>query len=249
LLVILASVHDKSVEHLVELWDSYDVRVLTCKELSIVGWRHYLNDSALSTAVVNGKKISNEQIDGVLTRLPYVAETELSHIVNHDRSYVAAEMMAFLVSWLSCLKCPVLNKPTPICLLGPNWSQEQWIYAAAKVGLPVRPIHRQSSQSNIINNAVDDVQRVIVSVIGDRCYGAVNDKMAEQSLRLTREAGVDLLSVHFAAYEKGFLFITANLWFPVDSYNISNAILDYFIESNKKNAAHRQRSPQLEHVK
>jgi hypothetical protein len=234
LLVILASIHDKSVGHLVELWDPHDVCVLTCKELSMVGWRHYLNDSTLSTAVVNGKKISNEQIDGVLTRLPYVTETELFHIVNHDRSYVAAEMMAFLVSWLSCLKCPVINKPTPLCLLGPNWSQEQWIHAAAKVGLPVRSLRRQSFKSNIINNAVDHMQRVTVSVIGDHCYGAINDEMTEQSIRLTRQAGVEMLSVHFAAYEKGFLFITANLWFPIDSHNISNAILDYLIESNKK---------------
>jgi hypothetical protein len=240
LLVILASIYDKSVEHLVELWDSQDVCVLTCKEISMAGWRHYLTDSTISTSVINGKKISNEQIDGVLTRLPYVTEAELPHIVSHDRSYVAAEMMAVLVSWLSCLKCPVLNKPTPLCLLGPNWSQEQWVYTAAKIGIPVRSICRQSYQSNTIHRAVDDIQRVTVHVIGDRCYGAVNDEMAEQSFCLTRGAGVDMLSVHFAACEKGFLFIAANLWFPVDTEDISNAIHDYFIGRHKKNTTQTQ---------
>lgn len=235
MLVILASIYDESARHLVELWGSLNASVLTCKDISsVAGWRNYLSDSTLSTAVINGEKISNKQIDGVLTRLPYVTETELPHIVKHDRSYVAAEMMAFLVYWLSCLKCPVLNQPTPLCLLGPNWSQEQWIYTAAQIGIPVRSICRQSSQSNIIRHATEDVSKVTVIVIGDRCFGAVNDEMEEQSMRLTREAGVDMLSVHFAACEKGFLFIAANLWFPVDTYNISNAILDYFIRRHKK---------------
>src|SRR5205823_13263299 len=124
-----------------------------------------------------------------LTRLPYVTETELSHIVKQHRSYVATEMYAFLVSWLSCLKCPVLNRPTPSCLLGPNWSQEQWIYVAANIGIPARSIRRQSSQSNLIHHAADDVQAVTVNIIGDRCYGAADDEMAEHSIRLTRAAG------------------------------------------------------------
>ena len=235
MLVILASIYDKSVEHLVELWDPHDVSVLTCKEISMAGWRHYLTDSALSTSVINGKKINNEQIDGVLTRLPYVTETEVPHIVNHDRSYVAAEMMAFLVSWLSRLKCPVLNKPTPQCLLGPNWSQEQWVYTGAKIGMPVRSVYRHSHQSNMIHHPVGEVQRVTVYVIGDRCYGALNNEMAEQSFCLARGAGVDMLSVHFAASEKEFLFIDANLWFQVDTEHISNGILDYFTGRHKKN--------------
>lgn len=242
MLVILASIFDESAKRLVELWGSLNACVLTCKDISVAGWSHYLSDSSLSTAVINGEKISNDQIDGVLTRLPYVTETELPHIMNHDRSYVAAEMMAFLVSWLSCLKCPVLNQPTPLCLLGPNWSLEQWIYAAAQIGIPVRSICSQSSQANTRHTS-DDLQLVTVNVIGDHCYGALDDKMAKQSLSLTRAAGVDMLSIHFTTSRNGSVFIGANLWFPIDSNNniISNAILKYFVERRNNSKTQKEK--------
>jgi hypothetical protein len=239
LLVILASIYDESARHLVELWGSQNAYVLTCKDISVAGWSHYLCNSSLSTAVINGEKISNDQIDGVLTRLPYVTETELPHIVNHDRSYVAAEMMAFLVSWLSCLKCPVLNQPTPLCLLGPNWSQEQWIHTAAQIGIPVRSICRQSSQANIRHKS-DDLQLVTVNVIGDHCYGALDDKMATQSMSLAHAAGVDMLSVHFTISRNESIFVGAYLWFPMDSNNISNAILKYFIDMRNKTKTQKE---------
>ena len=33
-----------------------------------------------------------------------------------------------LLSWLSQLNCPVVNRPTPLCLSGPNRRPEQWTY-------------------------------------------------------------------------------------------------------------------------
>ncbi len=57
-------------------------------------------------------------------------------------AYVSAEMTAFLLSWLSGLDCPILNRPTPNCLSGPGWRQEQWIHLAARLGIPVDPVQR-----------------------------------------------------------------------------------------------------------
>jgi hypothetical protein len=93
--IVLASRYDKIASHLIQLFRPHDACLLTCEQISVAGWRHYLSDPKISTAVVNGEKIDVAEIDGVLVRLPYVTETELPHIVNHDRSYVAAEMMAF----------------------------------------------------------------------------------------------------------------------------------------------------------
>jgi hypothetical protein len=134
------------VSHWAQTNKEQDIRVLTCKDLSTGGWRHYLNlnSSLNSISVIGGKEIPTRNIEGVLTRLTYITHHELPHITLKDREYVASEMMAFLVCWLSFLRCPVLNRPsTPICLCGPNWMQEQWIHAASKVGIPVLRTERR----------------------------------------------------------------------------------------------------------
>ena len=136
--IVIASRHDLIARDLVARWMAYDAVLLTCEDLSVVGWRHYPGAPEASTARVGGREVRMGHIAGVLTRLPYISDAELSHIVTDDRAYVAAEMMAFLVSWLSQLTCPVLNRPTPSCLVGPYWRQAQWVYIAAQLGLPVR---------------------------------------------------------------------------------------------------------------
>jgi hypothetical protein len=100
-----------------------------------------------STSVIGGKQISIRNIKGVLTRLAYITDHELPHITVNDRPYVASEMMAFLVCWLSFLKCPILNRPTTSsCLCGPNWRHEQWVHAASKVGISVLRTERRKAR-------------------------------------------------------------------------------------------------------
>jgi hypothetical protein len=121
-----------------------------------------------STAVVDGQVVAVEEISGVLIRLPYVFEQELLHIVPGDRAYVAAEMQAFLISWLSRLKCPVLNRPTPSYLLGPNWRPQQWVYTAAQVGIPVRPVHQHITLAAEALPQTPELSPVTITVVGDR---------------------------------------------------------------------------------
>ena len=70
---------------------------------------------------------------------------------------VAAEAMAFLASWLYGLTSPVLNRPTPVCLMGPNWRQEQWVHAAAQIGIPIHPIYRRSGLNTALSAEVAEV--------------------------------------------------------------------------------------------
>ena len=110
------------------------VRILTCEDLSAPGWRHRLGGA--STAVIGGETVPAAGIRGVLIRRSHMLEWEPEHIVPGDRAYVAAEMTAFLRSWLSGLGCPVLNRPAPTCLSGPGWCREQWVQTAARLGIP-----------------------------------------------------------------------------------------------------------------
>ncbi|BCL34255.1 hypothetical protein [Nostoc sp. MS1] len=228
MLVIVASRHDKAAEALAVSWAAHDATLLTAEDLSVAGWRHYLSSSVDSTVVVGGQAIATAKITGVLIRLPYLPEQELLHIVPEDRAYVATEMNAFLVSWLSGLQCPVLNRPTPTYLLGPNWRQQQWVYAAAQIGIPVRPVQRKAVLSTPIQTQVLEKPPVSVTVVGNRCVGQVDDKLATHAKRLARTANVELLTVQFTSREANAELINAELWADISHPEIADAILECF---------------------
>ena len=148
MLVILANCGNRSAELLAERWSHLGARLLTPSDLSLEGWRvaYGTDDRRLdrwSTAVVGGEVVPTDQITGVLTRLPAVFEHELMTVVPEDRAYVAAEMTAFLLAWLTQLPCPVLNRPTATGLSGPNWRRERWVAVAAQLGIPARSVRRR----------------------------------------------------------------------------------------------------------
>ncbi|ABA24557.1 conserved hypothetical protein [Trichormus variabilis ATCC 29413] len=227
MIVIVASRHDKAAEALALRWMAYDAKLLTVEDFSVAGWRHYLDSPLDSTAVIGGQAIAVAKITGVLTRLPYLPEQELLHIAPEDRAYVAAEMNAFLVSWLSGLPCPVLNRPTPTYLLGPNWRPQQWAYAAAQIGIPVRPVRRQVTLSAPIQAQVLEKPPVTVTVVGHRCLGQVDDNLANHAKRLACAAKVDLLTVQFSSSEANAEFLNAELWADISHPEICDAILEH----------------------
>ena len=143
--------------------------------------------SGLATAVIGGRPVKCDEITGVLIQRPCIFEQELLHISAVDRQYVAAEMNAFLISWLSRLTCPILNRPTAMSLSGPNWRPEQWVHAAAILGIPVSPTKKCSSiienkeKSNTIYSR-KEIRSVIV--VGDLYFGDVETIIGEQATKL-----------------------------------------------------------------
>jgi len=92
--------------------------------------------------VVEGECGPVASILGLVTLLSGVSLDELPHVALVDREYVASEMTAFLLAWLSSLGSRVVNRPTPLCLSGPRLHPEQWARFAASAGLSVRPVTR-----------------------------------------------------------------------------------------------------------
>lgn len=229
MIVVVASRYDETARGLVARWEPYDAALLTCEDLSVSGWRYYLGSSQPSTAVVGGREVSQGEIGGVLTRLPCVYEQELRHIVPADRSYVAAEMTSFLLSWLSGLACPVLNRPTPTCLSGPNWRSEQWIAAAAKLGIPVRPMRREITRGRAGAEEALEVPSITVTVVGDRSFGTVDEALTRQARRLADAASMDLLAVQFSCSEPDAYFVGANAWPDVTADDVADAVINYFL--------------------
>jgi hypothetical protein len=229
---VLAHQHDIVAKALVERWKDFDAYLLTCRDLSLSGWRCYLSSLGDSRAVASGKIIAYAETKGVLTRLSRILEHDLPNIVNIDRVFVAAEMTAFLMFWLSSLKCPILNRPTPTSLSGPNWHQAQWVFAASKLGIPIHPFHIDTSKNLGKSESVTNFHPLTVTVVGRSCFGEADDTLKTYARGLAAAAGVNLLSVCFSSRESGSYFISADQMPDISSKEVSDAVLEYFDKGN-----------------
>jgi hypothetical protein len=162
-----------------------------------------------SFGVADGRRFDSGQISGVLVRLPRISAEDLPQIEAADREYVATEMTAFLAAWLSSLHCPVLNRPVPACLFGPNWRPEHWVRLAAQLGLPVRPMRRDVPSTTAHSKTAKEIG-VTLSVVGNRCFGVAEEKLKRNARRLAQAAEVDLLTVRFDGPHGGSLFLDAD---------------------------------------
>jgi len=186
MLIVVASRFDDEACALVEQWDATPARVLVPRDLSRPEWRDYSDGSRRSTVGVGNQVLPLDDIRGVLTLMPAVAEQELDHIAQEDRSYVAAEMHAFLFAWLSKLACPVINRPASGCLNGPAWTTERWTWEAHRAGLDT------GSPVSFMDRSIERV-----TVVGTRVFPDVGS-LAAQVCRLARAAEVDILCVTLA---------------------------------------------------
>ena len=234
MIVVLASRYDEIARNFVSRWHSQGAAHLTCEDLSVHGWRYQPGTSHPSTAVVGGREVDQGEISGVLTRLPWVLEQELLHIIPADRPYVAAEMSAFLLAWLSELPCPVLNRPTPSCLAGPNWRVEQWIVTAARMGMAVHPIQRTLAQEMGAVPEAPAETPVTVTVVGEQCIGSGDQSLATQARQLADMAGADLLAVQFSGPGRGALFLGAHVWPDISSEDVANAVFEYMQQRQRR---------------
>ncbi len=189
------------------------------RDLSVAGWRHHVGGAGEEWAVASGELLRVAAIDGVVTRLPVVRVQDLPHIAAEDREYVAIEMNAFLVSWLTRLRCPVLNQAAAMSLMGPNRSRERWLWLAANAGLKL------ASPLYLVPGDDSPLATASVTVVTDRWFGAVAPELGAQALCLAKRAGVDLLTVQFDTTDRDASFVCAELTIDVSSDEVADALL------------------------
>lgn len=227
-IVILASAADAVAVQLPARLGRSDVAVVTPSDLSQPGWL-YRPGRRESAIVVEGQVLRSHDIAAVVTRLPWISEVELPHIVASDRAYVAAEMGAFLLAWLSEIDCPVANRPRPNCLCGPFWRHERWVLEAARIGLDVEPVLRRANADGGEYVSRTFARRTSVTVVGDRYVGDADGELGAHALRLARATGVETLTAHFADSGAGMRFFTANPWPPLEDDAAATALLDHLV--------------------
>jgi hypothetical protein len=220
-IVVVASSYDDRARKIAAHWGTQCAAILTAEDLCKPGWSFSIPDADHGTAVIGGKIFQSALISGILTLRPCVFPQELHNICSEDRPYVAAELTAFLLAWLAAQPCPVLNRPTAPCLAGPNWRPEQWIRAAAGLGIPVRARRRHIPNGGDGDAAANEEEAVEITVVGNRCFGCDDPALETRTLQLAREARVELLSVRFS--RSGHRFMSANPWPALTSPSILGA--------------------------
>lgn len=230
MLVVVASRFDKSAPAFAERRHDVDARLLTCRDLSRCGWRYYPGDSRRSRAVIGDEIVPFEEIDGAVICTPCVNQNELLHIEECDRSYVAAEMTAFLAAWLSEARFPVINRPNPACLMGPNWPRTRWIREAAMAGMRTSEVSRAYLQSRNSSDGGSEDSIVQIAVIGKECLATDRDAgivAAElQAKRLAAAARVTALTVVFRRVDDDLEFLRCYPGVDIGRDDIADALLD-----------------------
>jgi hypothetical protein len=227
MLVILASRQDAVAQSLAARWSAEDVALVTPEGLSARGWGHYPGSPESSFSALKGRKVGESDITGVLSRMWGVGEFDLPHIVPEDRSYVGMEMTAFITSWLYGLPCPVLNRPTPTCLTGLNWREEEWTQRAARLGIPVRAVRRRVALGAEPEPPPAAGASCVVTVVGQACVGTADETLKAHARALAAAAGTELLDVRFDGAGPGAVFLGVGLWPDVTRPDIADAILEH----------------------
>ena len=222
-LLIVASAGDEIARRLFSLWEDAGTRLLHPRDLSRPGWKYQPGQVETSVAVADGEPVPAQEISGVLVRLPGISEADLVEISPGERAYVAQEMNAFLVAWLSALKCPVLNRPSGVCLSGPNWRPEQWTYAATQAGVSVVPAQRHVP----VRADAPAPASSIVTVVGETPFGTKNRFLRDCARRVARAARVELLTVAFAGHGKDARFLSANPWPDISAPDLALAVHEH----------------------
>ena len=221
LVLVLADECDAAAARFVSSRHATGARLLRPADLSQAGWSYRVGSGDSTLACVDGERIEARRIRGVLSRLVAVAEHHLPQVDAADRAYVAAEMGAFLIAWLSALPCPVVNRPVPPSLAGPSWHWAQWARLAWRLGLAVAPLH--CSVRPGIDDEADSATAppttappLRVDVVGDVAVNEPRPALADQARRLARAAGVSQLGLWFDADLDDALLVGIDPWADLD---------------------------------
>ena len=182
------------------------LHIISAEQLALSDFQEHRIDmhrATLRFRTEAGLQVDAQQLRGVLNRLYTVPIAHWRQAPQVDQDYVQQELVAFFLSWLTALPCPVINRPTPQGLCGQWRCESEWAWLARQAGLPVAP-YRQSSRERI--DEMKGERRMIAAgalvrsaiVAGDSVAGPPMPPAVQAAcLRLARLASTELLGIDF----------------------------------------------------
>lgn len=168
-------------------------------------WEHRLDGNGAGTVLTlaDGRTLQGGEVRGTLNRLRSLPFAHLEHAAPGDREYARTELLALFASWLHALPPPVLNRPAPESLVGRDRHLSEWVWLAARAGLPTPPYAESSDPAGAPAAGARPVPIFTpwrtVFVVAGRAVGEAPDGVLEGCLRLANLAETALLGIDFAA--------------------------------------------------
>ena len=224
MIVVVASELDSDAEKLATTWPGQEAVLLTPRDLCTRGWTIELGRFNEGSFVASGTKHAIREVDGAIILFPCVYEHELFGIEKSDRRYVCAELVAHLVYFLSNLPCPILGKPTPECLNGPAWRQEQWALACRASG--IRTELGTHARSPVASNDKMACVRTL-SFIGEECVDSGDIELNKRVCQVASLARANLFQLGLRGSETDPIFHSAQLAPDLTNARVVTAIHNY----------------------
>jgi hypothetical protein len=98
---------------------------------------------------------------------------------------------------------------------------------AARVGIPVQPVHRHAAPPG-----PSDQEEILpipstVTVIGKRTFGEAEPALHHQAQCLAHLAGVELLAINLSGPERGARFVSADIFPDLSEDRLADGVLEY----------------------
>ena len=229
MILIVASELDSVAHETAAKWPGCSAAILTPRDLCTKGWRIETQDFENGSIVVNGVVAPVQQVTGVVTLLQLVSHYELFRINEADRKYAASEINAFLMYFLSRLKCRVLNRPSAYCLSGPSWHPTQWMWACRRAGVPVETSSAYSAPL-VGGPEMEPKCCRSVSIVGNACLGDGSPHSASVAL-LAKFARVEFLAARFTMGVKGEVLHSISTVPDLRDETISKAVYEHLMDA------------------
>jgi hypothetical protein len=197
---------------------------MTPQDLSRSGWLWDSSAPRRQGCVIGGRRHDASEISGILVRATHVDENDIGQITEGERRYVAAEMTAFLIHWMTQIGVPVLNRPGASCLGGPGWHPEHWAVMAGRVGLVARRVRRVVGGGDA-NATGSDAAPCAMTVVGERAFGAGSPALHRKAIALARLANVQLLRLGFDGAGEDARLLNADQFPLLDDPDVEAAVL------------------------
>jgi hypothetical protein len=183
---------------------------------------------ASGSAIVEGQVVQTRQIEGVVSLLPWIGPQDLPGIHPEDQEYVAAEMSAFLLAWLSELSCPVLDRPSPSSLSGLGWRREQWIRVASRLGIPTAlPDDASTHGAPVLSGRP-------VTVLDGQPVGGCQPAEGEAAATIARAVDVRLVTLSFVGTEQAPVFEGAWPAPQLDDPDMAKVLKESLLEEGRR---------------
>lgn len=227
MILILASIADgEAVSFAGELGGS--ASVLTCNDLVRGPIRVYDPGFDRSEITVNGRLTSVREISVVLNLLPTVMANELVAYPPAERTYQAAELRALLVFFLSQLRCPVINRATPMSFNGTIQNPAAWFAVAENVGIPAAFLSADSRGKTPLGGLTPCIE---VVTIGGRLVTPTGSAADDYTVELAHRARVEYLRATYQRDGSGIRLLGADSYPDIRQPATRAALRDYLFRT------------------